>query len=80
MATIIYKSSAVMETVERSSVESMGFEWIYIDGRVTPPERHNTMKFLPWASGMLGSVQIVLVTKLPGELMILGKLPYRGLG
>lgn len=47
-------------------MESMGFEWIYLDGRVTPPERHNTMKFLHWASGMLGSVQIVLVTNLSG--------------
>ena len=67
MATIIYKSSTVWRPAKCSSVESMGFEWIYVDGRVTPPERHNTMKFLHWASGMLGSVQIVLVTKLSGS-------------
>ena len=71
MATIIYKSTPLMEICGVH-----GFEWIYIDGRVTPPERHNTLRFLHWASGMLGSVQVVLVTKLSGKRMILGKLPY----
>ena len=65
MPTIIYKSSPVMEICRMQQRGVNGVEWLYIDGRVTPPERHNTLKFLHWASGMIGSLQIVLATSCP---------------